>query len=175
MVYAADIAPSDSARDTGSYHGTNVAGIVLGVAPETDIIALDVFRADGYAYTSDLITAMSWIVANQSSYNIVAANLSLGGGRYTSACDTDALTTPVAAAKAAGKAIEVPFTPGRTDASAEQTETESFDVLEPKADAFVQAPDDGALMASYSVFVVEPGSLPGTLETSLFIGIYWKS
>jgi hypothetical protein len=26
----------------------------------------------------------------------------------------------------------------------------------------VQAPDDGALMASYSVFVVEPGSLPGT-------------
>ena len=35
-------------------------------------------------------------------------------------------------------------------------------LLEPKADAFVQAPDDGALMASYSVFVVEPGSLPGT-------------
>jgi hypothetical protein len=34
-------------------------------------------------------------------------------------------------------------------------------LLEPKADAFVQAPDDGALMASYSVFVVEPGSLPG--------------
>ena len=41
-----------------------------------------------------------------------------------------------AAAKAAGHAIEVPFTPGRTDASAEQTDAESFDVLEPKADAF---------------------------------------
>jgi len=32
--------------------------------------------------------------------------------------------------------------------------------LQPKADAFVQPPDDGALMASYSVFVVEPGTLP---------------
>jgi catalase-peroxidase len=41
-----------------------------------------------------------------------------------------------AAAKAAGHAITVPFTPGRTDASAEQTDAESFDVLEPKADAF---------------------------------------
>jgi catalase-peroxidase len=41
-----------------------------------------------------------------------------------------------AAAKAAGHAIEVPFTPGRTDASAEQTDAASFDVLEPKADGF---------------------------------------
>ena len=41
-----------------------------------------------------------------------------------------------AAAKAAGHAVEVPFTPGRTDASEAQTETESFDVLEPRADGF---------------------------------------
>ena len=34
---------------------------------------------------------------------------------------------------------------------------------EPKADALTQAPADGALMASYSVFVVEPGSLPGRI------------
>ena len=40
------------------------------------------------------------------------------------------------AAKAAGTPVEVPFSPGRTDASAEQTDAESFDVLEPKADAF---------------------------------------
>ena len=32
---------------------------------------------------------------------------------------------------------------------------------EPKADALTQPPSDGALMASYSVFVVEPGTLPG--------------
>ena len=41
-----------------------------------------------------------------------------------------------AAAKAAGHDVEVPFTPGRTDASQEQTDVESFAVLEPAADGF---------------------------------------
>ena len=41
-----------------------------------------------------------------------------------------------AAAKAAGSEITVPFTPGRTDATVEQTDAESFDVLEPSADGF---------------------------------------
>ncbi len=40
------------------------------------------------------------------------------------------------AAKAAGHAIEVPFAPGRTDASQEQTDAASFDVMEPEADGF---------------------------------------
>ena len=40
------------------------------------------------------------------------------------------------AAAAAGNAVSVPFTPGRTDASAEQTDAESFAVLEPAADGF---------------------------------------
>jgi len=48
--------------------------------------------------------------------------------------------------------------------SAEQLPTPQARSLIPKADAFVQTPedddDDGALMASYSVFVVEPGALP---------------
>ncbi len=40
------------------------------------------------------------------------------------------------AARAAGHAVEVPFTPGRTDASQEQTDVDGFAVLEPKADGF---------------------------------------
>jgi catalase-peroxidase len=40
------------------------------------------------------------------------------------------------AAKAAGFTVEVPFTPGRTDASQEQTDEESFAALEPRADGF---------------------------------------
>ena len=40
------------------------------------------------------------------------------------------------AAKNAGHAVTVPFTPGRTDASQEQTDVVSFAVLEPKADGF---------------------------------------
>ncbi|MEO0530965.1 MAG: catalase/peroxidase HPI [Planctomycetota bacterium] len=42
-----------------------------------------------------------------------------------------------AAAKAAGSNITVPFTPGRTDATDEMTDVESFAVLEPKADGFL--------------------------------------
>ena len=41
-----------------------------------------------------------------------------------------------AAAKATGQSVEVSFTPGRTDATAEQTDAESFAVLEPQADGF---------------------------------------
>jgi catalase-peroxidase len=41
-----------------------------------------------------------------------------------------------AAARSVGHDVEVPFTPGRTDASQEETDADAFAVLEPKADGF---------------------------------------
>ena len=48
-----------------------------------------------------------------------------------------------AAAKKSGHDIEVPFTPGRTDASQDQTDVHSFAALEPKADGFRNYLQDG--------------------------------
>ncbi len=61
------------------------------------------------------------------------------GGKRVSLADLIVLGGCAAveqAASNAGHAVEVPFSPGRTDASEEQTDAESFAVLEPKADGF---------------------------------------
>jgi len=61
------------------------------------------------------------------------------GGRQVSLADLIVLGGNAAveqAARAAGHALTLPFTPGRTDASAEQTDADSFAVLEPLADGF---------------------------------------
>jgi catalase-peroxidase len=61
------------------------------------------------------------------------------GGKKVSIADLIVLGGSVGiekAAKDAGRNVEVPFTPGRTDASQEQTDVESFEVLEPRADGF---------------------------------------
>jgi catalase-peroxidase len=61
------------------------------------------------------------------------------GGAQVSLADLIVLAGSAAVEKAAadgGVAVEVPFSPGRADASAEQTDVESFAVLEPRADGF---------------------------------------
>ena len=86
VVAVADFAPQDNKLDDDG-HGTNVAAIVGGVAPGTDLIGLDVFRSNGYAYTSEVVAAIDWVIENQAEYNIVALNMSLGGGSYTAECE----------------------------------------------------------------------------------------
>jgi catalase-peroxidase len=64
---------------------------------------------------------------------------SASGGKKVSLADLIVLGGSAGiekAAKDAGRDIEVPFAPGRTDASAGQTDAESFAVLEPRADGF---------------------------------------
>ncbi|MBX9399079.1 catalase/peroxidase HPI [Streptomyces sp. TRM72054] len=66
-------------------------------------------------------------------------NLSHAGGTQVSLADLIVLGGCAAveqAAKNAGYDITVPFAPGRTDATQEQTDVESFAVLEPRADGF---------------------------------------
>jgi catalase-peroxidase len=66
-------------------------------------------------------------------------NASQSGGKKVSLADLIVLGGCAAierAAKAAGHDVNVPFTPGRTDASQEQTDADSFAPLEPTADGF---------------------------------------
>jgi catalase-peroxidase len=69
----------------------------------------------------------------------LAFNAAQSGGKKVSLADLIVLggsAAVEAAAKKAGHDVSVPFTPGRTDASQEQTDVESFAVLEPMADGF---------------------------------------
>ncbi|MDP2118643.1 MAG: catalase/peroxidase HPI [Hoeflea sp.] len=68
-----------------------------------------------------------------------AFNATLTGGKKVSLADVIVLAGSVGveqAARSAGQAIEVPFAPGRMDASQEQTDVESYGMLEPAADGF---------------------------------------
>jgi len=89
----------------------------------------------------------SWAANHQVELTIVLSALEIiqsefnagHGGKQLSLADLIVLggsAAVQAGALAAGVALEVPFTPGRTDASQEQTDIHSFAVLEPKADGF---------------------------------------
>ncbi len=84
---------------------------------------------------AELATVLQTLQQLQEAFNSAPTS----GAKQVSLADLIVLGGCAAveqAARAAGHEIEVPFTPGRTDASQEQTDVESFAVLEPTSDAF---------------------------------------
>ena len=75
---------SGSQASAETTHGTNVSAIALGVAPGAHLAMFDVFQGSSAAST-DIIDALNIAISNQSVYNIVAVNLSLGDSTSNSA------------------------------------------------------------------------------------------
>lgn len=113
-------ASASTFRESDKRGGANGARIRL--APQKD---WDVNRP------AELAKVLAALEAIQGEFN--------AGDRKVSLADLIVLAGSVAvekAAKDAGHDVTVPFTPGRMDATQEQTEVESFDYMEPKADGF---------------------------------------
>jgi catalase-peroxidase len=116
-------ASASTFRGSDKRGGANGARIRL--APQKD------WEVNQPAQLAKVLTTLAGI---QAQFNAAQT-----GGKSVSLADLIVLGGSAAveqAAKAAGHHAEVAFTPGRTDASQEQTDTESFAVLEPIADGF---------------------------------------
>jgi catalase-peroxidase len=116
-------ASAASFRGSDKRGGANGARIRL--APMKD------WEVNQPATLAKVLTALEGIQAD--------FNGSATGGKKVSLADLIVLggcAAVEAAAKAAGHDVTVPFTPGRMDASQEDTDAESFEPLEPRADGF---------------------------------------
>jgi catalase-peroxidase len=113
---------------------------------------------------SELASVLQTLEAIQREFNDSQAN-----GKRVSLADLIVLGGCAAveeAAKRAGHDVVVPFTPGRTDASQEQTDAESFAVLEPKFDGFRNYLQPGQPV-SPETLLVERASLLGLTATEM--------
>ena len=116
-------ASASTFRGSDKRGGAN--GARLRLAPQKD------WEVNQPAELAKVIQALEGI---QEEFNALA-----NGGKKVSLADLIVLggcAAVEAAAKKGGHAVKVPFTPGRMDASQEQTDVSSFSVLEPAADGF---------------------------------------
>ena len=116
-------ASASTYRGSDKRGGANGARVRL--APQKD------WEANQPAQLAKVLAVLEGI---QATFNSAQA-----GGKQVSMADLIVLAGAAAveaAARAAGQAVEVPFTPGRSDATQEQTDVESFSVMEPEGDGF---------------------------------------
>jgi len=116
-------ASASTFRSSDKRGGANGARIRL--APQKD------WEVNNPAQLSKVLTALEGI---QKEFNSAQSD-----GKWVSLADLIVLAGSAGIEKAAsnaGQPVTVPFTPGRADASQEQTDIESFEVLEPGADGF---------------------------------------
>ncbi len=92
-------------NQTTNNHGTNVSGIVAGVAPGANIASLNAFFNGSSSY-SWILAGIDWAITNRSAYDIGVLNMSLGdGSNNTSPCgDSSAnpFVVPINNLRAAG-------------------------------------------------------------------------
>ena len=120
QLVSAAWASASTFRDSDMRGGANGARIRL--APQKD------WEVNDPSALAEVVGALEKIQGefNSGSKKVSLADLIVLGG----------CAAVEQAAKSAGVEVQVPFTPGRTDATAEQTDVDSFAVLEPKADGF---------------------------------------
>ncbi len=107
---AVQTGPGAAEAAPGQGHGTHVAGIITsdgivaspGLAPDASIVAINVFGPYGWAYGSDIIAAIDYVVTDYPETD--AINMSLGAGAYAAPCDSlfPSYAAAIDAATAAG-------------------------------------------------------------------------
>lgn len=148
----------------GSYRGTDYRGGANGarvrLAPQKDWAVNN---------PQELAKVLNQLEKIQKDFN-----KTLSGGMKVSLADTIVLGGVAAvekAAKAAGYNVKVPFTAGRMDASQEQTDVSSFEVLEPKADAFRNYYGPGNYLSPAEMLVDRANMLTLTVpEMTVLVG-----
>jgi catalase-peroxidase len=147
-----------------SYRGTDMRGGANGarirLAPEKD------WPVNNPSELSKILSRLGDI---QQSFN-----KSQTSGKKVSLADLIVLGGAAAieqAAKAGGSSVAVPFTPGRMDATQEQTDASSFAVLEPKADGFRNYYAEGNRLSPTEMLVERANMLTLTVpEMTVLIG-----
>ena len=148
----------------GSYRGTDMRGGADGarlrLAPQKDWPVNN---------PKELAKVLSKLESIQKDFNKTAQ-----AGKKVSLADVIVLAGAAAiekAAKDAGHSITVPFTPGRMDASAAQTDVASFAVLEPKADGFRNYFSKDAMLSPAEALVDRASMLNLTVpEMTVLVG-----